>query len=104
MFFSSEHVQVNVMEDGLYTFTSNCEMNTYGYLYRGKLDPLDPFKNIIASDDDGGCIKQFQLTAYLDKQTTYTLVVTTSHMTGCKLSWQCVRVFWENIRRRTCAN
>lgn len=70
-------LEVNVVEDGFYTFGSRSKINTYGYFYEGKFNPFDPSMNAIQQDDDGGCSEQFKLTAYLRKQTTYTLIVTT---------------------------
>jgi len=73
-----EAIQVNVVEDGIYTFGSDSTMNTYGHIYKGKFNPFDPSMNQVQRDDDSGCNSQFKMVTYLEKNTTYILVVTTS--------------------------
>lgn len=51
-------------------------MHVYGYLYRERFNPTDPFHNLIVNDDS--CFAgQFRLKSFLDEGTVYILVVAT---------------------------
>jgi hypothetical protein len=77
-------MQMNVVEDGYYSFASNSTIDTYGYVYKSSFNPFDPSMNLIGSDDQQGCENQFKLITYLQTSTIYILVVTTyySNKTG----------------------
>ncbi len=70
-------VQGTIDTSGTYSFSSSSSIDTYGYLYESSFDPSDPSHNLIASDDDGGGDRQFQISRYLQSGRTYILVVTT---------------------------
>lgn len=72
--------QVNVLETGLYTFTSTSGTNldTFGYLYTVPFYPTYPFTNLVTYDDNGAGNGQFSIRTVLQSNTTYALVVTTS--------------------------
>ncbi len=72
-----ETIQVNVQENGAYSFDSNSTIITYGYIYKSDFDPFNPTENVISQsgyDCDG---YHFRLATYLQANTTYVLVVTT---------------------------
>jgi hypothetical protein len=76
--FYYETFEVKVPEIRFYTIQSSSNIDTYGYIYENKFNPLDPIKNLIASDDNGGGSGnqfKFEIPLYVD--TTYILVVTT---------------------------
>jgi hypothetical protein len=52
-------------------------MDTYGYIYKNKFDPLNPLENLLSINDDGGSYFQFRLDIRLFADMTYVLVVTT---------------------------
>jgi hypothetical protein len=82
--FYYESIQVKVIETGYYTFLSDSTMDTYGYIYKDKFDPLNPLENLLSINDDGGSYFQFRLDIRLVVDMTYVLVVTTydSRRTG----------------------
>jgi hypothetical protein len=75
--FYYESIQVKVFESGYYTFQSDSTMDTYGYIYKNKFDPLNPLENLLSINDDGGSYFQFRLDIRLFADMTYVLVVTT---------------------------
>ncbi len=66
-----------VFTAGLYSFTSNSSMDTYGYFYNNSFNPSYPSQDFIASNDDGSGGQQFEIKVYLGSGCTYVLVVTT---------------------------
>ncbi len=74
--FYYESIQVKVFESGYYTFQSDSTMDTYGYIYKNKFDPLNPLENLLSINDDGGSYFQFRLDIRLVVNMTYVLVVT----------------------------
>jgi hypothetical protein len=82
--FYYKSIQVKVIESGYYTFQSDSRMDTYGYIYKNKFDPLNPLENLLSINDDGGSYFQFRLDIRLFVDMTYVLVVTTydSNRTG----------------------
>ena len=72
-------LQVTAYTNGTYTFSSNCSMDTYGYLYQGSFDLSYPTQNLLASDDDSGNNRQFLVTAYLFVGSPYALIITTAN-------------------------
>jgi len=75
--FYYESIQVKVIETGYYTFQTDSRMDTYGYIYKNKFDPLNPLENLLSINDDGGSYFQFRLDIRLFVDMTYVLVVTT---------------------------
>ncbi len=82
--FYYESIQVKVIETGYYAFQSDSKMDTYGYIYKNKFNPLNPLENLLSINDDGGSYFQFRLDVLLVVDMTYVLVVTTydSRRTG----------------------
>ena len=75
--FYYESIKINVIQSGVYTFSSMSNMRTYGYLYKEHFNPYDPYKGLF-SHNYGGCGAQgFRTTAELHFNGTYTLVVST---------------------------
>jgi hypothetical protein len=77
--FYYETFEVKIPEIRSYTIKSSSNIDTYGYMYESKFNPLNPTENLIASDDNGGGSGgqfKFEIPLYVD--TTYILVVTTS--------------------------
>jgi hypothetical protein len=72
-----EAIQVNVVEDGYYTFGSDSAEGFYCYLYEGKFSPFKPSMNILKIEKPSDVTRGIILTDYLRKETTYILVVTT---------------------------
>lgn len=77
-YYYYEVLEVNVDEDGDYTLTGVSEMHIHGYLYKNTFNAFDPSANRINENDDSCCLKPFKLIHYLEKRTSYILVVTTS--------------------------
>jgi hypothetical protein len=76
--FYYESFEVKVPEIRSYTIQSSGFVDTYGSIYENKFNPLDPTKNLLASDDNsGGSGNQFKFEIPLYVDTTYILVVTT---------------------------
>jgi len=80
--FYYESIQVWVIESGYYTFLSYSRIDTYGYIYKDKFNPLNPLENLISINDDGGSNLQFRLDIRLAVDMTYVLVVTTYDSRG----------------------
>jgi hypothetical protein len=72
-----EAIQLNVVEDGIYSLWSSSTMDTYGYLYNNTFNPFNPSTNLLTMDDDSNGGGQFRLTTDLQANTTYLLLVTT---------------------------
>lgn len=70
-FYYYEAIQLNVNTTGTYTFTSQSNIDTYGYIYQGNFYPSYSDFNIRAKDDDTAGNSQFQLTAFLRADITY---------------------------------
>ena len=69
-------LQIDVAVSGQCVLWSSSSMDTYGYLYQDRFDPVDPSTNRIISNDDGCDDGQFRLQYFLQKSTSYILVVT----------------------------
>ncbi|CAF1959045.1 unnamed protein product [Rotaria magnacalcarata] len=82
--FYFEAFQVTVPTIGTYSFSSNSNIDTFGYIYSGSFFPTSPSANLLAQDDQSAGNNQFQLTIILQSNVTYYLVVTTyiSNVTG----------------------
>ena len=68
---------MNVIEDGNYTLRCCNKIDTYGYIYKDKFNPYDPWMNQVGENNNNGFTDDFRLFAYLLSNTTYILVVTT---------------------------
>jgi hypothetical protein len=76
--FYYETFEVKVPEIRYYTIQSSSNIDTYGFIYENKFNPLNPIQNLLISDDDsGGSGGQFKIEIPLYVDTTYILVVTT---------------------------
>lgn len=64
---------------GMYRFSTNSSIDTYGLLYDGEMDPSYPSSSLLAYNDDGGpgYGLQFKIIANLEAGGTYAIVVTT---------------------------
>ena len=69
-------LEINIAVSGQYDLWSNSRMKTYGCLYQDTFNLVDPSLNQIASNADGCNNGQFRLQSFLQKSTTYILVVT----------------------------
>ncbi|CAF3536877.1 unnamed protein product [Adineta steineri] len=72
-----EDIEINVMTSGSYTITSHSNINTFGYLYKDRFNPLNFQENLIIQNDEGCDDSQFQIAVDLYTNSTYVLVVTT---------------------------
>ena len=75
--FYYEAIVLIVYSTGNFVVRSSSILDTYGYLYNSSFNPLYPFDNVIASDDDSGGSRQFLLNVTLTYGSSYILVVTT---------------------------
>lgn len=68
-----------VSVSGMYMFSTNSSIDTYGLLYDGEMDPSFPSNSLLANNDDGGpgYGLQFKIIANLQAGSTYAIVVTT---------------------------
>ena len=74
-----ETIEVNVQENGAYSFDSNGTIVMYGYIYESVFDPFNPTENVLSQsgyDCDG---YHFHFATYLRVNIIYILVVTTFH-------------------------
>ena len=86
-----ETFQINVRQDGSYTFDTNSTIELYGYIYENEFDPSYPNENLLKQSDylltQGNFVLTqtrfndgkfyFQVKNYLKVETVYILVVTT---------------------------
>lgn len=72
-----EAVMISVELIGRYTFQSRSDFDTHGVLYIDRFDSCEPSINMLADDDDSAGDRQFSITATLQPEVTYILVVTT---------------------------
>jgi len=72
-----ETIQINVDQDGFYSFTNNDTRRTYGYIYINDFDPFNPDENLIASSNSSCSSHSFRLGSYFKTNITYILVITT---------------------------
>ncbi|CAF0937319.1 unnamed protein product [Adineta steineri] len=74
-----EEIQMNVTITGYYTFLINSKMKTmYVYIYTNNFNPFAVSKNVLSHSGDFGNQGPFQLTAFLEANTKYIFVMTTS--------------------------
>jgi len=79
-----EAMQVKVIHTGSYSFSSNSTFDTHGYIYNNNFDPFNPDRNLYAQSGNRCPNGQFGIITYLQMNTIYILIVTTSSpdMTG----------------------
>ncbi|CAF3347565.1 unnamed protein product [Rotaria socialis] len=75
--FYFDAFQVTVPTIGTYIFSSNSNIDTYGYIYSGSFFPTSPNENLLAQDDQSAGNNQFQLIVNLQSNFTYYLIFTT---------------------------
>jgi hypothetical protein len=73
-----EAIYMNVVANGCYSFSNNRGVDTFSYIYKDTFVPLDSSINLISRSDNSLNNTQFQLTTYLQTNTSYVLVVATS--------------------------
>ncbi|CAF0936812.1 unnamed protein product [Adineta ricciae] len=72
-------IQLNVIENGCYNLVSNNTISTYGYIYRDDFNPFNPAVNLFLQNYQSYHNHQFKFQTYLQINTTYILVVSTSN-------------------------
>jgi hypothetical protein len=72
-----ETIQVNVVTSGVYILSSKSNIDTYGYIYRDRFNPINSLDNLLSEDNQDWEKDQFKLVIDLQSSTTYVLVVTT---------------------------
>lgn len=70
-------IQVVCMSNGIYTFRSTNDIDTFGFLYVHEFDSSAPSTNLVAQSEKTNDNPQFTLRYYLYTHTKYYLVVTT---------------------------
>jgi hypothetical protein len=69
--------EINVVMSSNYSFSSESDIDTHGYIYNNTFHPDNPSLNLLKEDDNSGGNKQFKLTVFLQPWTSYMLVATT---------------------------
>ena len=69
--------EINVVVASNYSFSTESNINTYGYIYNDTFHPDNPSLNLLKEDDNSGGNGQFKLTVFLQPWTSYILVVKT---------------------------
>jgi hypothetical protein len=72
-----ESIHIIPITSGFYNLTSVSNIDTFGALYQGNFNPLYPSHHLRQEDDDSAGNNQFRLTAFLESNLNYILVVTT---------------------------
>ncbi len=70
-------IELNMKENGVYSFKSNSTIIIYGYIYKSNFDPFNPIDNILTQSNYSCGEYFFEFGAYLKINTTYILVITT---------------------------
>jgi len=65
-----------LIDTGFYTITINSTMNMYGSIYKNNFTVFDTRTNLIVEDGFNNCNVKFEITTYLNENTTYILFVT----------------------------
>jgi hypothetical protein len=76
--YYNEAIQMNVIANGCYSFSNNRSVDTFSYIYKDTFVPFDSSINLISRSDHSSNNTKFQLNVYLQANTSYVLVVTTS--------------------------
>ena len=72
-----ESIQINVIQSEIYTLSSIGTINAYGYLYKHHFNPHSSSERLLFYDDEGCFSNQFKITAELEFNVTYILIMTT---------------------------
>jgi hypothetical protein len=73
-----EAIQVNVVTTGCYNLSSKSIVDTFCYIYKDEFVPFNASINLISRSGISLNNTPFQLITYLEVNTSYVLVVTTS--------------------------
>ena len=73
-----EAIEIDVIESGCYSLTSNSTIDTYGYIYKDKFYSIDATINLVSESDRNLRSNQFEVIIQLQTNTKYILVVTTN--------------------------
>ena len=71
-----EALRIDVNTSGYYMFSTESSLDTFGYLYKHQFDPYSSNDNSFTLNDDFCEELQFAITAYLEVNITYVLVIT----------------------------
>ncbi len=69
--------EINVVVASNYSFSSESNIDTYGYIYNDTFHPDNPSLNLLKEDDNSGGNGQFKLTVFLQSWASYILIVKT---------------------------
>lgn len=75
-----EAIQVNVVEDGYYSLVMLSTIDVYSSIYKNQFNPFNPLLNQINMAIHLACRNPYKRIIHLQKETTYTLVILTSHL------------------------
>jgi hypothetical protein len=70
--------EISIVKTSNYSFSTESNINTYGYIYNGTFHPHNPSLNLLSVNRNGSRNGQFKLTAFLQPWISYILVVTTT--------------------------
>jgi len=73
-----EAFQINVNISDYYIFISNSNFHAHVYLFKHKFDPINPKQNLYTLKHSFLNNNEFKVTAYLEFDITYVLIMTTS--------------------------
>jgi hypothetical protein len=74
-YYAAFEIRVAVASN--YSFSTESNINTYGYIYTNTFHPDNPSLNLLREDGNSSRSGQFKLTVFLQTWTSYILVVTT---------------------------
>ncbi|CAF1124491.1 unnamed protein product [Adineta ricciae] len=79
-----ETVQLRITTPGIYNIKGSSSLDSYGFLYTGTFDPVNPSVNLFLQNDDGSGDGQFSFNINFGSAYTLTIVVTTynANLTG----------------------
>lgn len=72
-----ESIELKVIANGYYAFIGESDVHMYGDLYEHSFNRINPFENLLSQNYRRCGYSDFMLTAYLDVNSKYILVVTT---------------------------
>lgn len=73
-----EPIQIKVTQAGRYIFVSNSTANLHGSIYKDIFDPMNSTMNLYEQNIAGCLYSHFRIIAYLQTNTKYILIVSTS--------------------------
>ena len=74
-----ESLEIEAKTSGYYMFSHDDDLDIYGYLYEYSFDPYSSMDTSFARSDMDCKKSQFKITAYLQSNITYILVITTKY-------------------------